>query len=552
MEALTISPANLNIIEENIKNVAKELSGVINEINNVNAKVNNVESNVLNVNNGLNNVVEEIRSNTIVNNARQSILYNNSIIEKKFGYYDILRRKVEAIIENLTNNTLNKSTLNELKKEIAANNPRYWLANASLSVIYWLNNNKQESDNQLNEALRKNKDKTSLFMLITYLILNRKNTAINWLKYYLNHQDPTSMSEEFITILDLVSNGTLGMEGIQVTNKKIEEWINKLNSNSKDNQVNKWIQILNEHKEYNNIFNYINDFATNFSIVKDNISIYSAIHYLDDKIDSILELKKDNKSPEKVIYNLIYDYEDTEKIYQLDNLRNELLIQTNGNKEDAEALFNKQKQSYENNNNLLDILYNTLNNPDKYNISSNTIKCCLVYQKEYIIKALNNLNNSINKGELIFNINDIMANTKDGKDIEKIKEKIRITANSKYIDDEKPLIILLIMINLVSLIAAIIITNNSIINILILSLIFIINIIVIIRLNKKSRIINEQKKLYVESLTNIFEKNYAECTDYDNIKNKELEYFNLIINKLNSLKIDNVIVLKERNIDIPR
>ena len=97
MEALTISQANLNTIENNMQSVATELRGVIEHINEVNNRINNVENKVSGVNNDINNVVEEIRVNTILNNARQNIIYNNSIIEKKFGYYDSLRRKTENL-----------------------------------------------------------------------------------------------------------------------------------------------------------------------------------------------------------------------------------------------------------------------------------------------------------------------------------------------------------------------------------------------------------------------------------------------------------------------
>ena len=155
---------------------------------------------VQNINGEINNVIEEIRSNTIINNARQSIMYNNDIIEKKYGYYDTLRRKVESIIENIENEDIDTSILIKLKEDIITNNPRYWLANTSLSIIYWLLDNKEESNKQLKEALKKDQNKTSLFMLMLYLNLNQKNTAIHWLNYYLNHQDPMNLKEEFAIV----------------------------------------------------------------------------------------------------------------------------------------------------------------------------------------------------------------------------------------------------------------------------------------------------------------------------------------------------------------
>ena len=550
MEALTISEANLNTIENNMATVAQELNGVIQHINEVNNKVNNVENKVVGINSEINNVIEEIRANTIINNARQSVMYNNSIIEKKYGYYDTLRRNVESLVENIKNNSVDIETIDRLKNSITMNNPRYWLANATLAVIYWLLNNKEDSNNELKLALAKDQEKTSLLMLMLYLHLNERVTALHWLHYYLNHQDPLNIKEEFITILDLVSSGYLGIEGEKILVAKLIEWNNKINSNIKDAQVNKWIDIINNKK--NNIanFHYISDYAINKDIIANNFSIFGAYHKIDNTINDVIKLEKEDRKVDKIIYNLIYDYEETEKVFRLDNLRNELLIQTNGNKEEAEKLFNLQKESYEEKTDIINLFHNIINNSDKYNVGSNTVKTALVFQKEYIIKALDKINKNINESEINFHIDDIYANTKDGKDIEKVKKDIALNAESKYIDNDKSLIIILVIINIVGLIAVLLEFKSSIFSILTLIIILIVNFVLVAKLNKKSKLLDNQKKSYIDSISGIIEKNYAECTDYYNKMQTEKEFYNHLLRKLEELKIENVIVLKDRNINI--
>lgn len=99
MEALAISAANLNAIEKNLGDVAKELTGVIVNVNDVNDQVNKVEEKVSTLNDEVKNLVKEIRETTIITNARQSIMYNNEQIEKKYGYYDQVRRTTESLID---------------------------------------------------------------------------------------------------------------------------------------------------------------------------------------------------------------------------------------------------------------------------------------------------------------------------------------------------------------------------------------------------------------------------------------------------------------------
>ena len=103
MEALAISAANLETLEHNLGAVAKELSGVVTNVNDVNNQVNKVEAQVSTLNNEVKNLVQEIRENTIITNARQSIMYNNSQIDKRYGYYDKVRRTTESLMDAIEN-----------------------------------------------------------------------------------------------------------------------------------------------------------------------------------------------------------------------------------------------------------------------------------------------------------------------------------------------------------------------------------------------------------------------------------------------------------------
>ena len=111
MEALAISAANLDAIEENLGSVAKELGGVIENVSDVNSHVNEVENKVTGLNNEVKNLVNEIRETTILTNARQSIMYNNAQIEKKFGYYDVLRRQTTSLLDAIFNSNISINSI---------------------------------------------------------------------------------------------------------------------------------------------------------------------------------------------------------------------------------------------------------------------------------------------------------------------------------------------------------------------------------------------------------------------------------------------------------
>ena len=163
MEALAISAANLDTIERNLNSVAKELTGVITNVSDVNREVSKVESQVNTLNNEVKNLVKEIRETTIITNARQSIMYNNSQIEKKYGYYDKVRRTTESLLDAIDNSNISATALKNLNQDLILNNPNYWLSNALAALSSFVLDDKENCEKELHNALKKDESKTSLF-----------------------------------------------------------------------------------------------------------------------------------------------------------------------------------------------------------------------------------------------------------------------------------------------------------------------------------------------------------------------------------------------------
>ena len=169
MEALAISAANLETIERNLGAVAQELTGVITNVNDVNNQMTKVEDKVESLNDEVKNLVKEIRETTIITNARQNIMYNNAQIEKKYGYYDKVRRTTESLMDAIEHSSISVNALNDLKQELILNNPNYWLSNALAALTSWLLDDRLNTEKELHNALNKDSKKTSLFFCLIYL-----------------------------------------------------------------------------------------------------------------------------------------------------------------------------------------------------------------------------------------------------------------------------------------------------------------------------------------------------------------------------------------------
>ena len=553
MEALAISAANLDAIEENLGSVAKELGGVIENVSDVNSHVNEVENKVTGLNNEVKNLVNEIRETTILTNARQSIMYNNAQIEKKFGYYDVLRRQTTSLLDAIFNSNISINSIIKLREDILLNNPNYWLANALAALTYWLQDNRQEANNELNNALRKNNEKTSVFFCLINLKLGRIDTSIRWLEKYLSLQNPMSIDKDFITILDLVTTGQFGDEEKNIVLNKIAKWIEELNSEPalQEDENIKWERYLNEYETANFIYPHLEKYSPEIFKIKDNYYLSSSYKGLLNKFKSINNKELSIKNIDNIIENLIYDFESQEKIYEKDNFRNNLIIECNGDVDEANRLFKKQEEIFSENMNLLSLLSNLIIHKESYDISNETQKVAISLCKQNILKAIESNNKKIVDTEYQIKINDFTTTTHDGKNTPDVLKDLNLYVDSLFDETDKDILIVLIVANILGIIGIFLTINNNLLSTILIVLLLLINVIFFIKLARRSSRRNQTKAKIKEENMNILERILAEAIDYHNILEENQKNYTLLKTYIDNLSTINFIKNNnERNINI--
>jgi hypothetical protein len=553
MEALAISAANLDTIERNLNSVANELTGVITNVSTVNSQVTKVENQVNHLNNEVQNLVKEIRETTVITNARQAIMYNNDQIEKKYGYHDKVRRTTESLLDAVEHSNISVNALINLNQDLILNNPNYWLSNALASLSSWLLDDRENCEKELNNALKKDESKTSLFFCLVNDKLGRTQTAINWLNKYLSIQNPTKLDKDFITVLDLVATGSFGDETKRIVLNKINTWFNRLNSEKElqENQIITWIDYIKEHQDTDIKMPYLETSSPDIARLKTNLVITSSYNNILNKLNNITNQDSTHKTKEEILNNLIYEYEDQENQYQKDNLYNTLLIQCNGDRQKADKLFKKQESIFEEDINLLTLLSNIIINKDSFKVSNETQKIALCFIKEYIIKAIEETEKDLNNNEFKIIIDDFSTNTIDGTNKDQISKELNTHINSIFVDNDKNLIVPLIIINILGIIGLCVALNNNILSIILIILLILGNVILFVKLNNITKLRQEAKSKLHKELTLSLERILAETIDYKSLQKEDEIKRNELMVYLNSIKAENFINSNnERNIDI--
>ena len=553
MEALAISAANLNTIENNLGEVAKELSGVVLNVNDVNDHVNSVESKVSSLNDEIKNLIEEVRQTTIITNARQNIMYNNSIIEKKFGYYDNVRRTTESILDVILNPNLNREALVNLRDNVILNNPNYWLCNALAALTSWILDDKESADRETLKALDKNEEKTSLFFCYVNLKVGRVSSSVNWLNKYLSLEDPTDLDNDFLTVFDMVANGMFGNQERQIFMDKIFGWFGDLNANSViyNEQIEVWNNFINEFKNDGADFPYLYKLSIDYPIVFNNLNYASTYEPLKKHFNSILIKEKSNKSLNQVINDLIYKYEDNENVYQKDNLKNNLIIENNGNLEKANSIFDKKMKVYNTSIDLISLLSNIIIYSDLYDVSVETQKIALSLCKDYIIKAIERFNSNIKNNEISFRIDEFSDKSSDGTNYDEVRNNLTNYLDNKFDKEDKFSIVALIVVNIIGIIGIFLTMNNSVLFGLLVALLIIGNLLLIYKMSKTRKLLLNEKKrlemLYINQIDNVM----AEILDYGNIMANAKDHYEDLISYLNNLNpVDYMESNGERNLNI--
>lgn len=573
MSTLAISAANLETLENNLHALANNVGDVYQSVSNVTGHVNDIETKVTSVTENVKTLEEEIKSfmleireSSIVGNARQTILMDQAELDKKYGHYDEIRRRINGILQSTDLNAIKKSTMLNISEQTLINAPNYWLAPALVALCAWILNDKPLAEKALKEAMNRDDEKTSLLFCLINLRAHRTNSSIRWLNRYLNMQNPTKMDGKIITVLDAITSGVFGKEVKEICINKVNEWIQELNIHSgyKDIQKERWIKYLekNINQIENDNFPYLTHHCTQWESIKKLISISTSHNRTFKDLKNMMEEPNSGSIESTVQIDnllniLVFNYENEELDLKKDIQKNKHIIEENGNITKALERFEQTSKIYDKHNDFLSHLTNIVLEYKTIKPNLNTRKYAMALSKDLIKQSFIEMNTNTFEQlpDITLKINDWTGTTKNGSNEKELKESLNNYVESifeKELSKEK-LFNTKMFISIILCIIAIFLTINiPVLAILILLVTLIYNIYEFYTAYKNRSSILESiesnKKTANDILTNII----AEVVDYSFLYENNLKTKDKIINYINSLDSNQYIKSnkEERNVMI--
>lgn len=566
MDDYVISPANLEILENNLGAVAGSLQDVVGNISSVSGHVNKVDEKVNNMSTEVKSLADQIKEFmnetkmiSVVTNAKQSILMASQELDKKYGHYDSIRRQTTGILQSTDMSVIKKSTLESMTEETIMKAPDYWLAKALVALSAWINNNRELANSALKEAMAKDDEKTSLLFCLICRRANKLESSIKWIDRYLTMQDPSKMENKIITVMDAFTSGLFGIDTKVLLLQKIDAWTNELETRAGINEIpkNKWINFIEEKINSveidDKMYPYLVQCSNSWPNIKEILALSETHNEMYKYFSTIMNSRDDNivsvtNQIDNMLNNLVFNYDNEELELRKEIAKNKFIVEENGNVEKAYKRFEENSSIYDKASDFYTQVTNIAINPELSNCLTITRKFAISLSKNWIVNAYNEIMEKKNSKELPdinIKILDWEGITKDGTNESELKESLFKHIDNKTHDEVfgEKMINYKIILAIIALLAGAFLTSK----------IQIVGLIVLVigalfgfyefyksysSRNVKVGKVNDIKKNAAMTLSNCL----AEVVEYNKRWNSNLTNYNNLINYLNGLNKEQFIM----------
>lgn len=434
MSQQLISYADLAIINSALRSIKSDMSGVHSELGNLNFKQDNLENELLRLASSFADFVEaDLKHKSLqLAETRQGNLKQD--LQIKFGYYAEIRRMATGILQGVDTGVVGNDTLRFTTEEVMIKAPGYWLAPALVALASWIRDDKTNTEKALNESLKRDDYKTTLFFMLVMRRLTRNEVSLKWLERYFMHQNPHHLDREFIIILEAVTTGIFPPAARQLMMTNVKDWLMQLTKG--DNYINEqksqWVNFFEaKGPQDEGKYPLLKKFATNWPTLELSLKEAKTHDILQTYFNEIFASSADYSKAVKIQLDeilslLVTNFDDEELPLQQEIRLNELIIQMDGDKHAAQAVMNAEKYIFDERVDFLQILTNAAFNPELSGATKVTQALAVSISQPWIVEAHDTFTaNSRSKvaAKIELQIDGFTAATENGSDEQELIEK---------------------------------------------------------------------------------------------------------------------------------
>lgn len=441
-----ISSADLSTIEQNLDILAQRIGNVNVQVSQVDSDVTSVQQEVADLESEFRQFVQQQTLNNNLSIAETRIVKIRQEIEKNFGHYDEIRRTTLGILQANDLAIVRKETIASASESLMLSAPGYWLAPCLVALSAWINDDEELANRALDEALRRDGEKTALLFALICRRAERKQASLQWTAYYLQSQNETALDRNSIIIIDAFANGLLGVDSEGVVSKTLETWLHNLQNrpNFTQQQEAQWGKALELYRpnQLDSRYPTLEQYADNWSAAEDTLKgAYlhrNILDYFKNVFNQPVSTENVTKQLDQVLMSLVTRFDNEELKLKKQEKLNQLIIDFNGDRNRAQQNMSIEKESYNEKRDFSQLLTDAALMNGASNGSASTQKFAIALSKDWIKDAYVDLvakNRAAVPERISFEVSGYQDSTENGENevasIRQFQDNVEANKNDK-------------------------------------------------------------------------------------------------------------------------
>ncbi|MDO4753571.1 MAG: hypothetical protein Q4A41_01080, partial [Bacillota bacterium] len=421
--------------------VSKEFQNMGNAINIVNSSLHGVSERLNKLSRDFYTMIEEQRRHAALQNANTNLLRVRQEIADKFSGYKEVRDTMLGVLQATDLALVRTTTISRVSEEIMISTPEYWLAPCLVAVAAWIGNDRALAERAIEEAMKRDEEKTAITMALICRRAGRTQTCYEWLSIYFSKQSFDSFSEGSLAYIDAYVNGVFGSDEKNVCGDYIVKWMNEV---KKDNnqleleQIKKWSSYYQMFKhDLREDYPHMNHAVEEFSQIDDVVGRINSVDGIRNHFSSIAHVDINTevlrKKVDSNLIDLIERYDSKEDLLRTEELMWMKAVEFGGDTERAtDFIIEKKKREQQERLNLVEQMTNKFFRGEEHNISEK--RTAVTFLQGYIEKAFDayvNKNVESFPEEIHFNVGEWSGSTSDASNIPQLMKDYEQSENAR-------------------------------------------------------------------------------------------------------------------------
>lgn len=276
-------------------------------------------------------------------------------LQNQFGQNKELRRIAEGILQATDLAGVRTETILTSAEELMVKTPQYWLAPAVLVLARWVAASQDSSEadvqqtrqvmsNMLNEAYRRDRNKTALFFGVICRRANMIDESNAWFQDYMSFQQPDSVDRTVIMLMNLYTSGAMGHGDAETQMlSRIYTWqYDQLHGESdvyrqqiKDDWKAKCQELIAKAPESRGDFQALRNFSKDWGLLSRSLQASQLHQQLSQFLEHELSLRDFDQSQtqalDSALRSLVSDYDGAELPIRREYEYQKLIVDLGGN-----------------------------------------------------------------------------------------------------------------------------------------------------------------------------------------------------------------------------